>query len=43
MPFRLGFGRKRVIQKKTPKGAKYVFTFRKTCGMMYVVEIGILP
>ena len=27
MPFRLGFGRKRVIQKKTPKGAKYVFTF----------------
>ena len=32
-----------IIRKKIPIPAKFVFTFRSTCGKMYVVEIGILP
>ena len=43
MPFRAHLGRKGIIRKKIPIPAKYVFTFRGTCGKMYVVEIGILP
>ena len=43
MPFRAHLGRKGIIRKKIPIPAKYVFTFRSTCGKMYVVEIGILP
>ena len=43
MPFRAHLGRRGIIRKKIPISAKYVFTFRGTCGKMYVVEIGILP
>ena len=43
MPFRAHLGRKGIIRKKIPIPAKYVFTFRSTCGKMYVVEIRVLP